>query len=172
MLCATSSAAALNWLALAAHPGVRAVRLMVCASPALPRGASAIMPCSTYTDAGSSTPRAAMQHDQHCRSWSYLRALRESGTCMGVASHVMLTHPAEAGPLAGDKGANHRVAARAVAVVQPAVCDVQGAALDLPWLRVNKVDLSAGRTMAVQCALCIKLQARASCSIFRSSEAI
>lgn len=89
MLCATSSAAALIWLALAAHPGVRADRLMVCVSPALPRGASAIMPCSTYTDAGSSNPRAAVQHDQHCRSWSYLRALRESSLASAWVWHHM-----------------------------------------------------------------------------------
>ena len=113
-----------------------------------------------HTDAGCSTPRAAVQHSQHCRSWSHLRGLRESGICVVVASHAMLTHPAKAGPLAGDKGANHRVAACAIAVVQPAVRDVQGAALDLPRLRGNKVDLSAGRTVAVQCAPCSKLQAR------------
>ena len=54
----------------------------------------------------------------------------------------MLTHPAEAGPLAGDKGPRHRVAARAVSIVQPAVRDVQGATLQLCRLHVNKANIS------------------------------
>lgn len=71
--------------------------------------------------------------------------------CVGVSLVKQYAHPAEAGPLAGDKRPRHRVAAGAVAIVQPAVRDVQGAALQPRRLQVNEVDLSAECVMAAQC---------------------